>query len=618
MPTSAVNTVAINVLDASDGARERWGEVCRGMVEVDVRLHSEAMDVMESLGRGVWVLVPDSLPARASEIVLALARGLPASALVMVASASETSHPEDGAVGFWMPRGTADMVLRNTLASMVRAFRAEEGLAAALKFPSENPHPVLRFSRAGELIYANPSAEVVMREHDEFGSSVATRLEEEVRRATDGTSVEISMQDATYWFRFESYEPTGFFNVYGIDITDSVKAVESRLQSEKHSRNKDIFLATMSHELRTPLNAVLSCTEAMTEGVYGPMTLKQHEAVGTIRRSGQHLLSLISDILDISKIEAGALEINPSELSVRALCDSVVEISRASADQKKIKIVLSYDDDVPSLRADPLRMKQVLLNLLGNAIKFTPEYGDVGLTVRRGAEPETIDFKVWDTGPGVSSIHADTIFQSFVQAEGDEGNPHPGTGLGLTIAQHLSRMHGGKLVLEKLDGPGAVFVMTVPIGEVGVEDDQSLTASEPWRLDTMYSSTTETEEDSKEIETILIAEDTDSNYEHLHDMLVSLGYTVERARDGQEAIDMCRTMNPDLILMDIDMPRVNGIEAIREIRNDGQTRHPPIIAVTANSDFADERACLQAGADGFLAKPYPLRDLMMLMQRVSG
>jgi CheY-like chemotaxis protein len=296
-----------------------------------------------------------------------------------------------------------------------------------------------------------------------------------------------------------------------------------------------------------------------------------------------------------------------------------MEMVKVQAGARNITLTLSNTASFSTFRGDPLRIKQVLLNLLSNAIKFTPENGQVGLTVGPGNAPHTVEFRVWDTGPGVDTKYADTIFKPFVQAEGDYSRSQPGTGLGLSIARHLTRLHEGELTLEQLGRPGAVFIITLPIGEIQDEPVFDFRSTGSWNLPgTPAPAPAPTHPVDKEIETVLIAEDTDSNYHHLHDMLVSLGYSVDRAVDGQEAIDLCASLRPDLVLMDLDMPFVNGIDAIRVIRQDIQNQHLPIIAVTAMSGVAEEQACMAAGANGFLAKPYPLRDLMMLMKQVSA
>ena len=610
--------ITLNVVDASPFARDVWSKRVQGIHGLCVEVHTEAPSSPDRLAQGLWALVLASFPAEVSKRLTAMASSTPDSAQVMLllGPGSETAAKDVGSA-LVVGSEESEHAITRQLTTMARTLWAERELAAALRFPAENPYPVLSFDRSGTLVYANPSASRLLNHADEYGVTLVQRLGEQASCFEEGAHVVVELHDATYSFSFEVDGETDRLNVYGIDITENLHAMEQQMIMEKHNRNKDTFLAAMSHELRTPLNAVLSCAEAMKEGAYGALEVEQLEAVNTIEHSGKHLLTLISDILDISKIEAGRLEITPAPMSVQAVCDAVMEIARVGAAVKNISVATTNYTTLSAFRGDPLRIKQVLLNLVSNAIKFTPEHGEVGLDVLEGDEPDTIVFRVWDTGPGISSVHADTIFKSFVQAGGDLANSQPGTGLGLTIARHLTRLHDGDLWLESLDGPGAVFIVKLPVGE-GKELD-GLTDDADNVIPLVEAPSVDLEEGRSEgdIERVLIAEDTDSSYQHLRDMLVSLGYTVDRAFNGQEAIEMCDAIRPDLVLMDIDMPFVNGIDAIREIRQDTSHSDLPIIAVTAMANIASEQACLQAGANGFLAKPYPLRDLMMMMQRVS-
>jgi len=612
----------IHIVDASPNAHDQWVQRCVSLNTVHIEIHADIPTKMDVFNQGVWILAPDSFNASPMvDALLTVAQTAPDGARLMVVRNKPDTTPQlDAAPGvLWIDAHESERAIIRSLHSLVQADRSHQALAAALQFPAENPNPVLCIEVTGELLYANPAASSLLDEKDEDGVALFQRLQAQLSHLGEedagATSCVISLNEASYGFRFEADGHTGRINVYGIDITETLNAERKRMAMEKQSRNKDAFLAAMSHELRTPLNAVLSCTEAMREGAYGTMNLEQLEAVQTIRESGKHLLCLITDILDISKIEAGRLELSPATLGVQAVCESVMEMVKVPAADRNIDLTLSNEADFSTFRGDPLRMKQILLNLLGNAIKFTPEHGKAGLIVSEGDAPNTIEFRVWDTGPGVGSTHAETIFKPFVQADGDYSASQPGTGLGLAIARHLARLHEGELSLDRLDGPGAEFIVTMPIGETRDEPAFDFRSTGSWNLPPAE----EPEPcEQKEIETVLIAEDTDSNYQHLHAMLVSLGYTVDRAVNGQEAINMCATMRPDLVLMDLDMPYVNGIDAIREIRQDEQNDDVPIIAVTAMSGVAEEQACMHAGANGFLAKPYPLRDLMMLMKQVSA
>ncbi len=611
-------TTLVRVFDASVGAEALWSKRFEGCDHVRI-LHMATVPMdLEPDHTGVWVLVPDSWedPERKTRLLEATSVVDP-ERLVMLVRDEEDQLPKQETSGGtqWVFAGETERSIQRTLRMLVDADQGRQVLSMALQFPDDNPNPVVCLEASGELAYANPAAENLLALQQVNGSPSLDALQQEVEalRTTveEPHSFVIEVEGATYGFRYERDDASGRVHGYGIDITANLDAERMRVEVEQQSRKKDEFLATMSHELRTPLNAILSCTEALREGAYGDLQTPQLDAIRTVRESGKHLLSLITDILDISKIEAGRMELSFSTLGVQAMCDSVIQMVRNAADARSIELSYANNTDIETFRGDPLRIKQILINLVSNAVKFTPEGGRVGLEVQASPASDSIVFRVWDTGPGISSENAYAIFKPFVQADGNYNRSQPGTGLGLAIAQHLARLHDGEIALEQFDGPGAVFSVTLPIGEMGVSPVFDMRATGSWPIVDMD------EEEEVQIETILIAEDTDSNYQHVRDLLVSLGYTVERAVDGQEAIRRCQELRPDIVLMDIDMPVMNGLDAIRVLRELPDTQGLPIIAVTAMAGIANEHACLQAGASAFLEKPYPLRDLMQVMNQVA-
>jgi PAS domain S-box-containing protein len=227
-------------------------------------------------------------------------------------------------------------------------------------------------------------------------------------------------------------------------------------------RLKDEFLANMSHELRTPLNAVLGLSEALREEVYGPLTDRQHRSLASIESSGRHLLDLINDILDISRIEADRMELDAHPVRVSTLCQSCMDMIKPGADKGKIHISLQIEDDLPTLTADERRLKQILVNLLTNAVKFTPEEGDVGLTVALDRQHHWMTFTVWDTGIGISAENRERIFEPFVQLDASLSRHYGGTGLGLALAHRLARLHGGSIEVESEPGQGSRFTLIIP------------------------------------------------------------------------------------------------------------------------------------------------------------
>ena len=609
------STTQFHIVDASPQADAHWAALIGRVGHAELRVWDAIPARLPVEGPNVWVLVPSSFASPlAQEQVRELTRSvdLRDSVVVVCASDDEPRVAMDSVVHMSADE-THDSFVR-TLILVGREARNQHALHAALQFPIENPSPVLLFSSQGELVYANPAATQLTAQHDELVADLEHRVRQWASEQQDDTHV-VAAGHRTFGFRLERHESDGMVRAYGMDLTQSRDAIRKAIRMEEESRNKDEFLATMSHELRTPLNAILSCTEALREHAYGPLNPEQLDAVGTVRESGKHLLWLINDILDISKIAAGRLELEVATLGVRDVVTSVTEMLRSTAAARGIHIEVDYRTNCPTILGDPVRIKQILLNLMGNAIKFSPNDSRVGVVIRDGGDRNSLAFDVWDSGPGVSSDFATAIFKPFIQAEGTYSRHKPGTGLGLSIARELAVLHGGTVELEAFDRPGAVFTVTLPVGEPTEGELFDFRATGSWDL--APGSDEDNEGSETPIDRVLIAEDTDSSFRHLHDLLVSMGYTVDRASTGVEAVELATQIRPDLVLMDIDMPVMNGLDAIRLLRAGSATAGLPIIAVTAMAGVANEQACLSAGADGFLAKPYPLRDLMAMMQTVG-
>ncbi len=237
---------------------------------------------------------------------------------------------------------------------------------------------------------------------------------------------------------------------------------QANLELKNAAQMKDEFMANMSHELRTPLNAILGNAEIIQERLYGPINERQAGAIKRIDDSGRHLLNLISDILDVSKIEAGKLELNLSPVNIGSLCRNTIAMMRTEAALKKIELSLILDPSVKIVVADSRRIKQVIVNLLGNAIKFTPEGGRVGLIVRGRPEDALMNIMVWDTGIGISEKNSANLFQPFVQLESPLAKEQEGTGLGLALSRKFAELHGGTIGLKSQPGNGSLFIVTLP------------------------------------------------------------------------------------------------------------------------------------------------------------
>jgi len=388
------------------------------------------------------------------------------------------------------------------------------------------------------------------------------------------------------------------------------------------NRLKDEFLASMSHELRTPLNTVLGMAEALREETYGPLTEKQVRSLGYIEESGRHLLALINDILDLSKIEAGKLQLEIQPVQLESICSSALQMVRQPARAKGIDLSLQLDPEVSQVHLDNRRVKQILVNLLSNAVKFTPTGGKVSLKVAGDREARRVDLTVEDTGIGISRAEMDRLFQPFVQLDSRLSRQYQGTGLGLCLVQRLTRMHGGGLRLESEPGRGSRFTISLPWTSGAGEADSDQDPAPPTAADVAHglpaperAHDPAAEERPGDRVRILLAEDNEANIATVGGFLQMLGYEVIEARTGREAVQRAAAERPQLILMDVQMPEMDGLEAMTRLRLDAHLASIPILALTALAMPGDRERCLAAGADEYLTKPVSLRLLATAVAR---
>ncbi len=385
------------------------------------------------------------------------------------------------------------------------------------------------------------------------------------------------------------------------------------------TRLKDEFLANMSHELRTPLNAILGMSEGLQEKVFGDINERQTKAIKTIERSGEHLLSLINDILDVSKIEAGKLELNYEEVEIAPLCKSSMVFVMQQALKKNIQLKTILQPNLKNIVVDERRILQSLVNLLSNAVKFTPEHGQITLEVYLET-PHSLCFDVIDTGIGISANDLDKLFHPFVQIDSSLSRKYDGTGLGLTLVREITELHGGSVSVSSEINQGSRFSMHLPyaVNETETDLEVPLTNNLSHNLSGAGNDDLNNPSDAnpKSPTTILIAEDNEANVATFTSYLASHGYRIVIAKNGKDAIAIVKEQPVDLILMDVQMPEMDGLEAIRYIRTVLNLVDIPIVALTAFAMTGDREKCLAAGANEYLSKPVKLKNLVLTIQKL--
>ena len=382
--------------------------------------------------------------------------------------------------------------------------------------------------------------------------------------------------------------------------TSALSLANAELQHA--NRAKDEFLSTMSHELRTPLSAILSLGESLNEGTYGQLAPDQVHAVSRIYESGQHLLELINDILDVSKAESGRLELSKEPVNVKEVVDAAIRLVTPQAMKKRLRISTSLDSNLGTLAADTRRIKQMLVNLLSNAVKFTPEKGRIGIEVTREQGGETISFSVWDTGIGIPPEKIGSLFQPFVQIDSALSREYTGTGLGLALVRRLAELHGGSVGVESQAGAGSRFWFTLPVPQAA----ESEPLSSPVELPAQTGSLPQR---------ALVIEDSLSAAEHIQRYLADLNTEVIHISNGMDAQRAAEEHQPDIILLDILLPDITGWEVLTKLKNSPKTQHIPVIVVSV----VDERAYgLQLGAEEYLVKPFTRPQLLSAFNKVTA
>ncbi len=463
----------------------------------------------------------------------------------------------------------------------------------------------------------NRTGEWERRVHPDDFPRVQRELQDHLAHKTDFYATEYRIQTKDGGYRWVLARGQALWDANGrvirmvgshTDITERKLAEEhlkrAKEQAETANRAKSEFLANMSHEIRTPMNGVLGMIELVLET---QLAGDQKTHLETAKHSAMSLLSLLNDILDLSKIEAGRLELAPVAFSIRQWVQEAVRMFAVTCQQKGLKLSVDVHPGVPPLvLGDPVRLRQIVTNLLGNAVKFT-DRGEVSVRVApesSGSRDGSLHFLVTDTGIGIPAGKLDWIFEPFRQVDGSTTRRHEGTGLGLAICTRLAELMGGRLWVESRVGEGSTFHFTAPFGDPAADPARAPQSDSLKQLESALSGP------ERELD-ILLAEDNVVNQSLILAVLKKDGHRVALAGNGQEVVQRATSQNFDLILMDVQMPHMDGLEATAAIRcaERESGRRVPIVAITAHAMRWDRERCIEAGMDDYLTKPV---DLLML------
>jgi two-component system, sensor histidine kinase len=483
---------------------------------------------------------------------------------------------------------------------------------SVISFADNNPAPIVELDASATILYSNPAMMDLLLLHGYDDAGTPTVLPSELPALINNcinckmslSDIESHADEYAYLWHFHYEENRAVIQAYGADVTSLKRAQlsleKAKAAAEQASVAKSAFLANMSHEIRTPMNGVLGMLELLSGT---SLTCTQQEHLRTARNSADALLTVINDILDFSKIEAGKLRIEAIDFNLIELLNEVIQLLQERAREKGLTLARDWPDELPNaIRADPTRLRQVLFNLVGNAIKFTLT-GSVTLQVRIvGAKQSMLRFAIIDTGIGISPEAQSRLFRSFQQADESTTRKFGGTGLGLAISKQLTELMGGGIGIDSVPEQGSTFWFTVPLVRAAALQQTQVQAQENR---TSYQAR------------ILLVEDNRVNQLVAVGMLGKFGLKPDIANNGLEAVAAVERNDYDLVFMDCQMPELDGYMATQRIRalGLGSVRPLPIVAMTANAMEADRERCTVAGMDDYLSKPVSMNTLGQMLQK---
>lgn len=501
--------------------------------------------------------------------------------------------------------------------SLERADNAQK-LSEMARFPEENPSPIIRIDNLGDIKMRNPAAsgitEFVFRGKRMSDREFFALIAHEMRGSTKPLITEVTSGKVVLLLEARRSEADGDINLFSTDVT-RLKTVEdelmlAKIEAEKASAAKSQFLANMSHEIRTPLNSIIGFSELLTTTQLEP---QQQRYLNSIDTSGRVLLDTINDILDLSKIEAGKLEIENSAFEINELESNLRVVFNQRAKQKGIQLLFNRDANVPQfMKGDVLRIRQILINLVGNAVKFTSS-GHVELSISQMEvtdDQHRIRFMVQDTGIGINKEKQAAILEAFSQEDISVTRRFGGTGLGLAISKKLVELMGGELQIESTPGIGSTFYFSMLLTRAKASEVELLKGrSKPSEaLKSVLS--------DKQFE-ILLVDDSIMNLVLARSIVQTMLPKVKifEADSGEKAIEYLKKNTVDLIFMDVQMPEMSGYEATQHIRNQLSLLDVPIVALTAGIILGERERCLAAGMNDYLSKPISTEELREVMRK---